>query len=83
MVVTAPFFNDLVKSVADNPDTEVEINLFDQTITNLATGQSQKFEMNGYKRLCFLNGQDDIDFLLASKNLIETWEQTDEMRPNF
>ena len=83
VVVTEAFFKQLVKTVDSNPDAEVEINLFNQTITNLATGQSQKFEINGYKRLCFLNGQDDIDFLLASKNLIEAWEQKGETEPNF
>ena len=83
VVVTEAFFKQLVKTVDSNPDAEVEINLINQTITNLATGQSQKFEINGYKRLCFLNGQDDIDFLLASKNLIEAWEQKGETEPNF
>lgn len=83
VVVTDAFFKQLVKTVDSNPDAEVEINLINQTITNLATGQSQKFEINGYKRLCFLNGQDDIDFLLASKNLIEAWEQKGETEPNF
>lgn len=83
VVVTDAFFKELVESVERNPDAEVEINLINQTITNLATGQSQKFEINGYKRLCFLNGQDDIDFLLASKNLIEAWEQKGETEPNF
>ena len=83
VVVTEAFFKQLVKTVDSNPDAEVEINLINQTITNLATGQSQKFEINGYKRLCFLNGQDDIDFLLASKNLIEAWEQKGETEPYF
>lgn len=83
VVVTDAFFKELVESVERNPDAEVEINLINQTITNLATGQSQKFEINGYKRLCFLNGQDDIDFLLASKNLIEAWEQKGETEPYF
>ncbi len=83
VVVTDAFFKELVESVERNPDAEVEINLINQTITNLATGQSQKFEINGYKRLCFLNGQDDIDFLLASKNLIEAWEQKGETEPIF
>lgn len=83
VVVTEAFFKQLVKTVDSNPDAEVEINLFNQTITNLAMGQSQKFEINGYKRLCFLNGQDDIDFLLASKNLIEAWEQNGEMESNL
>ena len=83
VVVTEAFFKQLVKTVDSNPDAEVEINLINQTITNLATGQSQKFEINGYKRLCFLNGQDDIDSLLASKNLIEAWEQKGETEPYF
>jgi|MGYP000286666955 3-isopropylmalate/(R)-2-methylmalate dehydratase small subunit len=53
---------------------EVEVNLPEQTITNKATGKSEHFEINAYKKLCLMNGLDDIDFLLSNKNKIEEWE---------
>jgi 3-isopropylmalate/(R)-2-methylmalate dehydratase small subunit len=45
-----------------------------QTITNNATGVSEKFEINPYKKDCLLNGFDDIDYLLNKKADIESWE---------
>ena len=37
-------------------------------------GKSVKIEINAYKKLCLMNGLDDIDFLLSNKNKIEEWE---------
>ena len=74
VVVSEPFLSELFASIADNPKTEVEVNLPAQTITNLATGHSEPFEINGYKKHCLLNGLDDIDYLLANKEKIETYE---------
>ena len=30
---------------------------------------------NAYKKLCLMNGLDDIDFLLSNKDKIEEWEK--------
>ena len=65
---------ELFRSIAADPKTEVEVNLPEQTITNKATGKSEHFEINAYKKLCLMNGLDDIDFLLSNKNKIEEWE---------
>ena len=53
---------------------KVEVNLPEQTITNQATGKSEHFEINAYKKHCLMNGLDDIDFLVANKDKIEAWE---------
>ena len=50
------------------------MNLPEQTITNTATGKSETFEINAYKKHCLMNGLDDIDFLLSNKDKIESWE---------
>jgi 3-isopropylmalate/(R)-2-methylmalate dehydratase small subunit len=52
----------------------VEVNVPEQTVTNLATGNSEHFEINGYKKYCLMNALDDIDFLLKNKDKIESWE---------
>ena len=44
-------------------------------MTNLSTGHSEQFEINGYKKHCLLNGFDDIDFLLHDTDIITSWEQ--------
>ena len=52
------------------------INLEQQKITIDATGESESFEINNYKKTCLLNGYDDIDFLLSNRDDIEAFEQT-------
>ena len=74
VVVSEPFLAQLFASIEDDPKTEAEINLPEQTITNLSTGKSEHFEINGYKKHCLINGLDDIDFLLSNKDKIEDYE---------
>lgn len=75
VVVSESFLAELFSSIANNPKTEVEVNLPEQTVTNKATGNSEHFEINGYKKHCLMNGLDDIDYLLQNKDKIEEWEQ--------
>ena len=74
VVVSEAFLQELFASIQANPKTEVEINLPAQTITNKATGHSESFEINAYKKHCLMNGLDDIDFLLENKDKIEAYE---------
>lgn len=74
VVVSEQFLAELFDSIFNNPQTKVTVNLPKQTITNGATGRSETFEINGYKKHCLMNGLDDIDFLLANKNKIEDYE---------
>ena len=74
VVVSEQFLAELFDSIFNNPPTKVTVNLLEQTITNGATGRSETFEINGYKKHCLMNGLDDIDFLLANKNKIEDYE---------
>lgn len=75
VVVSEQFLAGLFESIQNDPKTEVEVNLSTQTITNKATGTSQRFDINGYKKHCLENGLDDIDFLLSNKDKIEAWEK--------
>ena len=74
VVVSEEFLKELFASIEENPATQVTVDLPEQTITNNATGKSEKFEINGYKKHCLMNGLDDIDFLLANKDKIEASE---------
>jgi 3-isopropylmalate/(R)-2-methylmalate dehydratase small subunit len=75
VVVSEDFLSELFASIKANPKMEVEVNLPEQTITNKATGRSEHFEINGYKKYCLMNGYDDIDYLLSKKGDIEAYEQ--------
>ena len=75
VVVSEDFLSALFKSIKVDAKTLVEVNLPKQTVTNKATGRSERFEINGYKKYCLMNALDDIDFLLQNKDKIEEWER--------
>ncbi len=75
VVVSDQFLKDLFSSSDNNPVDTVTVNLVEQTITNNATGVSESFEINPYKKECLINGLDDIDFLLSNKDKIEEYER--------
>ena len=75
VVVTEDFLRELFASIEKDHQTLVEVDLPNQTVTNKATGRSEHFEINGYKKHCLMNGLDDIDYLIQNKDKIEAWEQ--------
>ena len=74
VVVSENFLASLFSSIKANPKMKVKVDLPNQTITNEATGESEQFDINGYKKYCLENGLDDIDFLVNNKDKIETYE---------
>ncbi|MGL4327517.1 MAG: 3-isopropylmalate dehydratase small subunit [Tannerellaceae bacterium] len=74
VVVTPEFLEGLFASIAANPGNTVTVDLENQKITNNATGDSESFEINPYKKECLVKGLDDIDYLLANKDKIEAFE---------
>ena len=75
VVVSDDFLQRLFACIEADPATQVEVNLPEQTITNLANGDKEHFEINGYKKYCLENGLDDIDYLVEHKAAIEAYEQ--------
>jgi 3-isopropylmalate/(R)-2-methylmalate dehydratase small subunit len=69
--VSADFLDKIFKAIEANPKAELEVNLPDQTITILATGEKESFAINGYKKHNMMNGFDDIDYLQAMKEEIK------------
>ena len=75
VVVSEAFLQELFDSIYADPKMEVEVNLPEQTITNKATGKSEHFEINAYKKHCLMNGLDDVDFLVENRGKVEAFEQ--------
>ena len=75
VVVTPGFLEELFASIEADPATKVRVDVPNQTVTNLATGRSQSFELNAYKKYCLMNALDDIDYLLLQKDKIEAYEK--------
>lgn len=76
VTVTDSFLQKIFEAVEKDPSTKLEVNLNDQTIKIAASGLTETFEINHYKKTCLLNGYDDIDYLLSMKNEIEIFEKT-------
>lgn len=75
VTVSPEFQQELFATIAQNPKAEVKVDVPAQTVTNITTGNSEHFEINGYKKYCLMNALDDIDFLLENKDKIESFEQ--------
>lgn len=73
--VSDDFVQNLFDTIQQNPAAEIDIQLENQTITNVSTGEQAHFDINAYKKTCFINGYDDIDYLLSIREEIETYEQ--------
>lgn len=82
VVVTEAFLAEIFASIATDPKTTLTIDLKAQTITNDRTGDKESFVINSYKKECFLNGFDDIDYLLSKKDMIEAYEEKSTAAPS-
>jgi 3-isopropylmalate/(R)-2-methylmalate dehydratase small subunit len=72
--VSEEFLNTIFKAIEKNPKAEIMVDLEKQEVSLVGTGQSETFEINGYKKENMLNGFDDIDYLQHIKNEIEQFE---------
>lgn len=77
--VSAGFLDKIFKAVEKDNKAEIEINLEEQKITLVSTGEFESFEISPYKKECLLNGYDDIDYLLSNKDKIVDFESKREI----
>jgi 3-isopropylmalate/(R)-2-methylmalate dehydratase small subunit len=73
--VSDDFLDKIFKAIEADHATELEVNLPNQTITLLATGEQESFQINGYKKHNLMNGFDDIDYLQDMKAEIKTFAE--------
>lgn len=73
--VSPEFLDKIFLAIEANPNAELEVNLPEQKITLVATGESEGFDINGYKKHNLMNGFDDIDYLQAMKSEIQAFEK--------
>ncbi len=74
VVVSPGFLEHIFAAIGNDPETKFEVNLENQTFTMLSTGESEKFEINPYKKHCLTNGLDDIDYLVDMQDEIAAFE---------
>ncbi|RKN81292.1 3-isopropylmalate dehydratase small subunit [Ulvibacterium marinum] len=69
--VSPEFLEKIFLAIEADPTTQIEVNLPEQTITILESGEHESFDINVYKKANMLNGFDDIDYLLNIKEQIQ------------
>lgn len=75
VIVSEKFQQELFDSIAKNPQTIVTVDVPNQTVKNEATGSSEHFDINGYKKHCLMNALDDIDYLLTVQDKTVEYEK--------
>jgi len=75
VTVSPAFLEKLFLVVEKDNSSIIEVDLSSQRITVAATGETESFDINPYKKECLLNGYDDIDYLLSLKDRIEEYEK--------
>ena len=73
--VSASFLDKILTTIESDPNAQFEVNLPEQSVTIVSTGDKEQFDINGYKKDNMLNGFDDIDYLTNMKDEIETFAQ--------
>ncbi len=73
VTVSPAFLDKIFKAIEADPNAQLEVNLPEQSITILATGDKESFDINGYKKHNMMNGYDDIDYLQSMKTEIQSF----------
>ncbi len=76
--ISESFLQKIFAEVDKDSSTKIEVDLEKQKITILATGDSESFEINSYKKQCLLNGYDDVDYLISQIPEIEKFEKNNK-----
>ena len=71
--VSEEYLKDLIETITQNPSTQITVDVENQTIS--FDGKTENFELDSYKKICLMNGYDDIDFLTSKKDAIKAFEQ--------
>lgn len=73
--VSDVFLAKIFAQVEKDVNSTLNVNLEGQTITITATGESESFDINPYKKTCLINGYDDIDYLLNMREKIAEFDK--------
>lgn len=73
--VSPGFLKEIFDQVKSDHAKEVIIDLEAQQISIRGTEFSEEFDINPYKKMCLINGYDDIDFLINNREKIEAFEK--------
>jgi 3-isopropylmalate/(R)-2-methylmalate dehydratase small subunit len=75
VTVSEGFLKAMLAELEANNNARFEVDLENQTVAILSTRQSERFEIDAYKKKCLLGGLDDVDYLISLKPEIENYEK--------
>ena len=75
ILVSPEFLKEITTIIQEKPSTNLVVNLEQQTIALENSDLIAHFEIDAYKKICMINGFDDIDFLINNKDKIEAFEK--------
>ena len=75
VTVTPEFLDKIFLAIEADAKAIIEVNLLEQTVTIVATGEKESFNINGYKKNNMINGFDDIDYLQSMKGEIAAFAE--------
>ncbi|MCX7637131.1 MAG: 3-isopropylmalate dehydratase small subunit [Cyclobacteriaceae bacterium] len=73
--VSDDFLQRIFRIVEQDPSSKITIDLENQQVV-LPDGASSSFDINPYKKVCLMNGYDDIDYLLSLRDEIAAFEKS-------
>ena len=59
--------------VEEEPETLIYVDLKNQTVT-LPDGQQHSFAIDAFRKLCLLEGVDDLGYILSKADAIDSFE---------
>lgn len=71
--VSQQILDEIFRTIEKDPKAKLDIDVENQTL--LLNDQSVTFDIDPYKKVCLINGYDDIDYLLSIKDDIESFEK--------
>jgi 3-isopropylmalate/(R)-2-methylmalate dehydratase small subunit len=74
--VSDAFLHEIFSAIERDPASALRVDLQSQKIEIAGSGAAETFPIDPYKKICLLNGYDDIDYLLSLKETIEKFEQS-------
>jgi len=77
--VSDELLKQLFDVVFENPKTALKIDLESQQLTIEGTSIQVSFEIDSYKKMCLLNGYDDIDYIISQQASIQKYEEEEAM----
>ena len=75
VTVSEEFLHKIFLAIEADPNSLIQVDLPKQLISIVSTGESESFDINGYKKNNLINGFDDIDFLHNIKTEITQFAQ--------